>query len=141
MLQENVVNGRRRVQSVPVGESKTEQHHASTVNINKIVERAKRGIPPRIQSRQGLYGDFTSGLDYHTMCNRILDAQLDFMSLPAKTRERFANDAGKLIEFISDPGNEAEARELGLLPDKAVPEVPPEPAASPGEGEETPADA
>lgn len=111
-------NGTRRVSSVPVGESKTEQSHRQVVNINTIVAKARKGIPPRIQKGDGLYGDFTGYQDYHTVMNRINDAQQDFMTLPAQTRERFGNDVGQLLDFIADPANEDQARELGLLPDK-----------------------
>lgn len=111
-------NGTRRVSHVPVGESKTEQSHRQTVNINTIVAKARKGIPPRIQKGDGLYGDFSGFTDFHTTMNRINDAKADFLCLPATTRERFANDVGRLLEFISDPANENEARELGLLPDK-----------------------
>lgn len=126
-------NGTRRVQSVPVGVSKTEQAHRSTVNINKIVAKARKGVPVRINKGTGLYGDFSSGMDYQSAMEAIADAQLDFMSLPSNVRERFSNDVGKLLDFISDPGNEDEARELGLLPEKA-PEAPETPEA-PGEPE------
>lgn len=111
-------NGTRRVSHVPVGESKTEQSHRQTVNINTIVAKARKGIPPRIQKGDGLYGDFSGFTDFHTTMNRINDAKADFLCLPAAIRERFANDVGRLLDFISDPANEKEARELGLLPDK-----------------------
>lgn len=130
-------NGTLRVMSVPVGESKTEQSHKKGVNINTIIAKARKGIPARIQSGEMLYGNFATGLDFHTMMNRIEDAKLDFMSLPAKTRERFDNDPGKLLDFISDPENIEEARELNLLP-KEEPEAPvvaADPPAVPAEPE------
>lgn len=135
------MNGTLRVQSVPVGKSKTEQTHRSLVNINTIVAKARKGVPVRINKGTGLYGDFSSGMDYQGAMEAIADAQLDFMSLPAKTREYFANDVGRLLDFIADPENEEKARELGLLPEKA-PEAPepaevPEPAEPPAEGGES----
>lgn len=135
-------NGTRRVQSVPVGESKTEQTHRSAVNINKIVAKARKGVPVRINKGTGLYGDFSSGMDYQAAMEAIADAQLDFMSLPSSVRERFRNDVGQLLDFISDPENEEKARELGLLPEKeqeqpigpTSPEEPEDPGVTTGEG-------
>lgn len=110
-------NGTRRVSHVPVGETRTEQSHRQAVNINTIVAKARKGIPPRIQKGEGLYGDFTGYVDFHTQVQRLQDAKDDFMCLPARVRERFLNDPGRLLDFIADPANEDEARELGLLPD------------------------
>jgi phage internal scaffolding protein len=111
-------NGTRRVQSVNEEPSRTEQSHRKAVNINTIVAKARRGVPPRINAREGLYGDFTSGMDYQTMLNKMHDAVDDFMALPAKTRELFGNDVSKLLDFIANPENEEQARDLGLLPEK-----------------------
>lgn len=111
-------NGTRRVMSVNTQPTKTEQSHRKAVNINTIVAKARRGVPPRINARQGLYGDFSSGMDYKTMLDKMHDAMGDFMCLPAKTRELFHNDPGELLDFIADPKNEKQARELGLLPEE-----------------------
>jgi phage internal scaffolding protein len=110
-------NGTLRVQSVPEGKSRTEQSHQKAVNINTIVAKARKGIPPRVNNGTGVYGDFSSGIDFHEMQNRITDAMLDFMSLPATTRAKFDNDPGKLLDFIANPANAEEARELRLLPE------------------------
>lgn len=136
-------NGTLRVQSVPVGKTKTEQTHRKSVNINTIVAKARKGVPVRINKGTGLYGDFSSGMDYQSCMEAIADAQLDFMSLPATTREFFQNDVGRLLDFIADPENEAKARELGLLPEKEaeapklleVPSSPEPPEPTPEDGE------
>lgn len=109
-------NGTLKVQTVPEGKSLTEQSHRDRVNINKIVAKARKGIPPRVQEGPGLYGDFTSGMSFHEMQNRVADARGDFMALPSEVRKRFENDPGKLLDFIADPNNRQEAMELGLLP-------------------------
>ena len=41
------------------------------------------------------------------------------MQLPADVRTRFNNDAGALVDFVSDDANRAEAEKLGLVLPKA----------------------
>lgn len=111
-------DGTRRVSRVVEGESLCEQSHRETVNINRIVARARKGILPSGTGVQPNFGDFSSGMDYHELMNRMVDAKADFQRLPADIRKRFGNDPGNLIDFLGDPENEQEARELGLLADK-----------------------
>ena len=113
-------NGSKRVKIIIDGESKTEQSHKDVTNINKIMERATRGIPPRVAAGNGLYGDFSSGMDLQDVMNRVTDAKRDFMSLPSHVRKRFDNDVVQLLDFISDPSNNEEAVSLGLLPEVAA---------------------
>lgn len=117
MLQQKEEGGRLRVQSMPVGKSRTEQQHRDVCNINSIVKKARKGIPVRVNKGTGLYGDFSGFEDYHSTLNRINDALLDFQALPSHIRARFKNDPGQLLEFIANPESEKEARELGLLPE------------------------
>lgn len=110
-------NGSLRVQTVIEGESMTEQHHREMVDINKICQRARRGVMPAYAPVPPNYGDFSSGMDYQELINRTLDAKADFMQLPAYVRKRFDNDPGKLIDFMADGENLQEAIELGLVAD------------------------
>ena len=108
---------RKRVQIKFTQESKTEQSHMAALNVNKIVAKyQKTGLLPNRQGKEPMYGDFTGIEDFHTCQNRIAQAKTDFMSLPSDIRERFHNDPGELVQFINDPDNIEEARELGLLP-------------------------
>jgi len=108
---------RKRVQIKFKQESKTEQSHMAALNVNKIVAKyQKTGLLPNRQGKEPMYGDFTGIEDFHTCQNRIVEAKRDFMSLPSDIRERFHNDPGELVQFINDPDNIEEARELGLLP-------------------------
>lgn len=132
-------NGRRRVQTVIAGPSKTEQHHKNEVNINQIVARyRKTGIMPRVP--QGArYGDFTQVNDYHQAVQAVRDVETAFMSLPSSLRKRFENDPGQLVQFLDNPENRAEAEELGLLEREAASqepqEVPPEAPEEPSDGQ------
>lgn len=127
----------RRISKV-VGESMTEQSHREAVNINTIVARARRGILPVSTGVQPNYGDFSSGLDFQRMMEKVNDAKNDMAALPAAIRKRFKNDPRELIDFMADEANREEAIELGLIakPEEEVPKVPGadvKPAAAPVE--------
>lgn len=137
-------NGSLRVSTVNQDISRCEQSKLAECNINEIMKRARKGIPPRIQENRGCYGDFSDRMDFMEALTRVADAKSDFMSLPSEVRTKFDNDVSKLIEFIADPANAEQAQELGLLPEglthqeavqesaKADPEAPEaDPEASP----------
>jgi len=110
-------NGSIRLQYATEGASRTEQAHANEVNINTIMARVEKGQTVSINTASPLYGDFTGVSDYQTACDTVIQAQEDFMALPAKVRSRFDNDPAKLIEFIQNPENKEELIELGLIDD------------------------
>jgi phage internal scaffolding protein len=95
-------------------ESPVQQHFKDEVDINNIMAKYIRtGIIDHVAAHGMHYGDFED-LNYHEVMNRITAANQMFMDLPAKIRQRFNNDAGEFINFITNPDNLAEARELGL---------------------------
>ena len=117
-------NGSRRVMFACVGESRTEQAHRDEVDINKIVARYQRtGVLP-VRSGVAQFGDFSQIGDYHEALDQVMVAERMFHELPSGVRRRFANDPGKLIQFLSDPGNLAEAVSLGLVSADALPADP-----------------
>lgn len=127
-------NGRLRVQHVCADDGRTEKSHRKACNVNTIVAKTlKTGNLP-IATRQGVFGDFTSGLDFQESMDRIIKAQHEFMELPASIRKRFGNDPSLLIEFMNDASNQEEAITLGLVP-RPVPEPVPvgEPNVEPSE--------
>jgi len=114
-------NKYRRVQTPVNPESLTEQQHGEACNINTIMRKLRtQGELPHF-SNGGNFGDFTTYDDYHTMKNRILQANEDFMALPSELRHRFHNDPGNLLTFLEDPGNRAEAIVLGLIAPSLTP--------------------
>lgn len=138
-------NGRLRVMLDTGQESRVEQHHKDSVNVNKIIAKyRKTGLFPH-RTDVPRYGDFSSVDDFHGAQNRIRQAEEDFLKLPAEIRKRFDNDPGELVEFVNDPQNAEEAIRLGLLPnpENAAPaepqrpkppvETPVEPAGNPTE--------
>lgn len=98
-------------------EKRAQQNMKEQVNINRIIERAKRGqIDIRaIGNSMPQYGDFTNITSYADAYLQVQAAQAEFNLLPAKIRDRFRNDPGQLIDFLMDNGNKAEAIELGLI--------------------------
>lgn len=93
----------------------TQQHFKEHTNINDIVGRfIKTGVleGTRLEPK---YGDFSNYKTYHEAQNAIINAQQDFANLSSKIRNRFDNDPGKLLEFVSNEDNYEEAHELGLL--------------------------
>lgn len=94
--------------------SKTQQHFRESVNINQIMKKAqKTGVLP-IRSTQPYFGDFSQVTDYKESLDKIKNIDNLFMKLPSDVRNRFKNDPANILDFINDPANDAEIREMGL---------------------------
>jgi len=95
--------------------SKTKSEFHKDSNINRIMAKYKRTrtFDPLIL-RDMKYGDFASGSDFAEMSMKVLDANFEFMNLPANVRSRFDNDPGQLLDFLADPANNEESIKLGL---------------------------
>lgn len=120
-------NGRKRVLISGSTETRTEQCHKNMCDTNTIAKRLQRG--EYYDPGQGVYGDFTSGLDFQMCMDRIVDAQQDFDRLPAQLRKRFNNSPADLLNFLCDPENRDEGIKLGLINPVALePDPPAEPA-------------
>lgn len=121
-------NGSRRVQLKLDQKSQVEQAHAGSVNINAIMAKyTKTGVLPQ-GGNEGRYGDFSNGVDFQDAQQKLIDAKEDFAKLPAQLRRHFDNDPAMLLDFVDDPANLDQAREMGLLPPDPK-TLPPEPLA------------
>ena len=90
-------------------------------DINNVVKRALRtGVLPGVD-REALYGDFSQVANYATAQIKIAEAKSEFEQLPSGIKEKFDNDVTNLLDFVDDPENEAEAIQLGLLPEVEQP--------------------
>lgn len=99
-------------------------------DLNLIVDRMiKTGEQLPAASIQD-YGDFTGAEDYHTLMNKLIDAQDAFSTLDAPIRERFNNDPGQLFQFLNNENNRQEAINLGLLVQPETPSAAPITSAS-----------
>lgn len=107
------------------GEQKTgltEQHHKKDCDINHILRTYdKTGLITHVNTAQAHYGDFTIVNEYQESLNLVMAAQEDFLAMPADIRKKFDNDPGQFMEFVTNPDNLDEMRELGLAV-KAAPE-------------------
>lgn len=112
-----------------------QQHFKDDCDVNVIVSRfIKTGQLPQVTA-QAMYGDFLDAPNsYQDALNAVIQAQDGFDELPAKLRERFANDPYELLKFVSDEKNRDEAISLGLIPSPA-PSEPAFPTSSPAPSE------
>lgn len=107
-------DGRVACESVPHGESLTQQQFKDDTDVNVIMEKfMKTGqiglhVPPMLE------GDFTELPSYQEALHTVMAANDMFMEIPAKTRLQFENDPQKLMDFLADPNNTEEAIKLGL---------------------------
>lgn len=125
-----------KVQTLNSAPSLTQQQFKEEADINNIIASYNTtGLltNPLVQSaRQPIFGDFSNlPQDYMQVQNQLLQAQADFMDLPAKIRQRFNNNPAELISFLQNPNNVDEAIELGLMEKTSKSELAPEPKPEP----------
>lgn len=125
-----------KVQAFNSAPSLTQQQFKEESDINNIIASYNTtGLltNPLVQSaRQPMFGDFSNlPQDYMQVQNQLLEAQANFMGLPAKIRQRFNNNPAELISFLQNPDNFDEAVELGLMEKTLTPEPKPEPKPEP----------
>lgn len=95
--------------------SRAQQHFRDETDINVMVARFQRtGIPEAPPAFPDVQ-DFTESHDFRSAMDVIVQARHAFDSVPSKVRDRFMNDPGLLLDFLSDPDNRDEAVRLGLV--------------------------
>lgn len=109
-------SAKRREPLVCKGDRLTKQSFKDKCDINKIVNGyRKHGVITHVRAGVPVYDDVSNVPDYQTALNVVRDANLLFSSLPAKIRARFGNDPERMVAFVADERNRAEAQELGML--------------------------
>ena len=96
------------------GESMTIQSQAEEADINVMMARFRITGTMPTSVRVPEYGDFSEITDYRGALHAVMDAQDNFMRLPAAVRARFDNDPQLMLEFVSDPANVPELVKMGL---------------------------
>lgn len=127
------------------GKIRTKQSFKKECDINQIMKKYRNtGIitPDIINSRNAVFGDVSSTMDYQDSVNYLATADKAFDSLPAETRTRFQNNPAELLTFLHEEGNRDEAIELGIIPKPAEvaaakAETPPEPTTTAPEPSKT----
>lgn len=107
--------------------TRAQQNMRDETDINVLVKRFAGGMPIPAPAAVAEFVDASAGFDFQQAMNQVVEAQRAFMDLPSNIRDRFANDPAKLIDFLADGRNQAEAAFLGL----AATTPPPAPAAAP----------
>ena len=98
------------------GESLTQQHFKEECDVINIIKRHDRnGIIEHVQRGQARYGDFSNVADYREALHLVRDAQDEFMTIPSDIRKKFDNDPGKFYEFVSNPDNKEELKQMGFI--------------------------
>lgn len=98
-------------------ETRTEQSHAASCDINKIMAKVHQtGLTNHLNQMNGDYSNLGSTIDYHDALNLIHAADQSFQSLPADLRSQFENSAEQFLGFVQDPENAEEIAKLGLTP-------------------------
>lgn len=101
-------------------QSMTKQEHKAECDINNIMARyLNTGVFPDTV-KVGRYGDFSEAPEFRDALHLIREAKEQFAGLPSKVRQRFRNNPEEFLEFVRDPKNLDEAKDLGLLSDEAV---------------------
>lgn len=101
----------------------TKQSMKAETEINNILRKyVKSGTLTHLASNPGTYADVSEIGDYRAALEQVRSAEAMFMNLPARVRTRFDNDAAAFLDFVLEPGHEAELKELGLWAEGKVPE-------------------
>lgn len=106
----------------PGYDGRTKSDAKDDCDINIIMKRYMRGIEPPVSKRLMEYGDFTGVNTFQEAAEIIQQGYNAFDHQPVRIRNRFNNDLNQLLEFLQDPENHEEARQLGLL--EPLPRIP-----------------
>lgn len=105
-------------------EGRTKQSFKNECDINQIMARyQKTGVLDFTAKHAPQYGDAT-GLEFREGLDVLQRAREMFADLPAKLRAQFNNDPGEFLDFVHNPENVEEMRQMGLLmpePSQATP--------------------
>jgi len=110
-------------------EGLTNQAFKDECDINRVLDRAKKGVGiAHLANYQGVYGDF-SDMDantYEAMVTNLANANSIFHDLGAELRAEFDNNPGKFFEFVNNPENKDRLEEIFptlAAPGKQFPDV------------------
>ena len=104
-------------EKIEYGPTQTDESQKEQTDINNILKRyLKTGQLSHAINENPQFGDFSEPLDYQAAMQTVATAQQQFELLPAHQRERFNNNPQKMLEFLADENNRAEAIKLGILP-------------------------
>lgn len=92
----------------------TQQHQAQETDINYIVQQfGVTGMLPQ-SLNMPTYQDFDAVFDYQSAMNAIIQADNQFLSLPAEVRKMFDNSPHKFISYLENNPDPQQLVDLGL---------------------------
>lgn len=105
-------------------ETRTQQQFKEECDINTIVERF--GLTGELPNnlRVPINAEFLDIIDYQTALNQLREADDAFMQMPANIRSQFDNDAGRFVDYCSDPANKDQLKKWGLTRPETAPQGP-----------------
>lgn len=104
------------VVACPEHENITDQSGKDDADINTILKRFETtGELPSMIKSEPQYGDFSDMGSFHEAQEIVARAKEQFDALPARVRDRFANDPARFLEFCENADNLEEMGKLGLL--------------------------
>lgn len=106
--------------------SMTKQEFQFECDINNVIKSFKPHHMAQMLQQNlnaGNYSDLPDSYDFQEALHLVKDAEAQFMTIPAKVRDRFGQDPAQFLMFLNDPRNLDEARSLGLA--KPAPVEPP----------------
>ena len=100
---------------IDTGPTLTEQAHKNETDMNFILrDYARIGLIRHSRENEGKYDDI-SVQDYQSAMFVVAEANSMFEELPSSIRKRFKNDPTQFLEFVQNPNNLSEMKELGML--------------------------
>ncbi|AXL15612.1 internal scaffolding protein [Microviridae sp.] len=112
---EEVLARRLRFGTVTGTETETSQAFKDECDINRVLDRAKKGVGmAHLANYQKLYGDFQDfdGKTFEDMQIKLAEANTIFQDLPAHIRNEFDNQPGKFFEFVNNDENKDRLEEI-----------------------------
>lgn len=134
-------NGSKRVRTINLTPSKTDQQYKEDCDTNTIINKfRKTGQITHLAQRQGSFADVSQIPDLLPSLEKLQEAADHFQTLPSKIRTKFNNSIENLVQFLHNPDNTTEAINMGLIP-KPEGWLPPKAAANNPAGGVSPAPA
>lgn len=95
--------------------SRTKQSFRDECDVNHIMRPYEKiGAFPE-QTSLPQYFDLTSlPSNFQEMQDIVINAQEQFMALPAQIRKKFYNDPAQFVDFCQDPANQEQLYDMGL---------------------------
>jgi len=115
LLHSNYSPKSRYSMTFPADSPYTKQEFKDECDINWLMHQYQTtGELPNLNPMSPDYIDLT-GEDFQESMNIITSAQSLFNELPSQLRNRFKNDPGEFLDFMSNPSNRDEMVSLGLV--------------------------